>query len=178
VTAAPRGRLLVRGLRLEYLTVGWNIAEGLIAVDCCGRRTPWATLRTQDVHSLAFVGGDPAHVLLGHHGGLLESRDGGPRTWSALPVRDDAMTMAPADDGSIVIAGHLVFTASRDGGATWASITADLPSLDIHGSTRDPADPARMWAYPGDRRPVGEHRLRSPLDAGPGGKRRLPGRRP
>jgi divalent metal cation (Fe/Co/Zn/Cd) transporter len=32
VTAAPRGRLLVRGLRLEYLTVGWNIAEGLIAV--------------------------------------------------------------------------------------------------------------------------------------------------
>jgi len=106
----------------------------------------WAALRTQDVHSLAFVGGDPAHVLFGHHGGLLESRDGG-RTWSALPVRDDAMSMAPADDGSIVIAGHLVFTASRDGGATWASIAADLPSLDIHGFTRDPADPARMWAY-------------------------------
>lgn len=27
-----RGALLVRGLRLEYLTVGWNIVEGLIAV--------------------------------------------------------------------------------------------------------------------------------------------------
>lgn len=106
----------------------------------------WATLRTQDVHSLAFVGGDPEHLLFGHHGGLLESRDGG-RTWSALPVRDDAMSMTPADDGSIVIAGHLVFTASRDGGATWSSIPADLPSLDIHGFTRDPADPARMWAY-------------------------------
>ena len=106
----------------------------------------WVQFDTADVHSLAFVGGDPDHLLFGHHGGLLESRDGG-RTWTALPVRDDAMSMAPADDGSIVIAGHLVFTASRDGGATWSAIPADLPSLDIHGFTRDPADPARMWAY-------------------------------
>jgi len=29
---ADRPALLRRGLRLEYLTVGWNIAEGLIAV--------------------------------------------------------------------------------------------------------------------------------------------------
>ena len=29
---ATRAQLLARGLRLEYLTVGWNIAEGLIAV--------------------------------------------------------------------------------------------------------------------------------------------------
>lgn len=57
------------------------------------------------------------------------------------------MSMTPAGDGSIVIAGHNVFTASRDGGATWAPIPADLPSLDIHGFTRDPADAARMWAY-------------------------------
>ncbi len=106
----------------------------------------WARLRTQDVHSLAFIGSDAQHLLFGHHGGLLESLDGG-RAWAALPVRDDAMSMAPADDGSIVIAGHNVFTASRDGGATWSNIPADLPSLDIHGFTRDPADPARMWAY-------------------------------
>ncbi|HET7677249.1 MAG TPA: cation transporter [Candidatus Limnocylindrales bacterium] len=32
MSAATRGRLLERGLRLEYLTVGWNIAEGLVAV--------------------------------------------------------------------------------------------------------------------------------------------------
>ena len=106
----------------------------------------WASLRTQDVHSLAFVGANPDHLLFGHHGGLLKTRDGG-RTWSSLPVREDAMSMTPADDGSIVIAGHEVFTASRDGGATWTPIAADLPSLDIHGFTRDPADPARMWAY-------------------------------
>lgn len=109
-------------------------------------QTPWARLGTQDVHSLAFVGGDPGHVLFGHHAGILESRDAG-RTWSALSVRNDAMSMAPAGDGSIVIAGHEVFTVSRDGGTTWAPIPADLPSLDIHGFTRDPADPARMWAY-------------------------------
>ncbi|OGN86693.1 MAG: hypothetical protein A2X23_04905 [Chloroflexi bacterium GWC2_73_18] len=111
-----------------------------------GGQVSWASLRTQDVHSLAFVGGDPDHVLFGHHGGLLESRDGG-RTWSALPIRDDAMSVTPATDGSIVIAGHEVFAASRDGGATWSRIPADLPSLDIHGFTRDPADPGRMWAY-------------------------------
>jgi photosystem II stability/assembly factor-like uncharacterized protein len=109
-------------------------------------QTAWARFDTTDVHSLAFVGSDPEHLLFGHHGGLLESRDGG-RTWSALPVRDDAMSMAPAEDGSIVVAGHDILTASRDRGVTWSSVPADLPSLDIHGFTRDPADPARMWAY-------------------------------
>jgi photosystem II stability/assembly factor-like uncharacterized protein len=106
----------------------------------------WSRLGTQDVHSLAFVGDDLQHLLFGHHNGIAETRDGG-KTWAPLPVGEDAMGMAAADDGSIVIAGHLVFTASRDGGQTWAPIAADLPSLDIHGFARDPADPARMWAY-------------------------------
>ncbi len=57
------------------------------------------------------------------------------------------MSLSPASDASIVIAGHEVFVASRDGGQTWAPISGDLPSLDIHGFTRDPSDPARMWAY-------------------------------
>ena len=137
----------------------WLLAAGIIVVVAAvgvvllaggptpGGQVAWASLRTQDVHSLAFVGGDDRHVLFGHHGGVLESRDGG-RTWSALPVRQDAMSMVPASDGSIVIAGHEVFAASRDGGLTWAPLPADLPSLDIHGFTRDPADPGRMWAYP------------------------------
>lgn len=57
------------------------------------------------------------------------------------------MSTSGASDGSIIIAGHEVFQASRDRGATWAPIDTDLPSLDVHGFTRDPADPARMWAY-------------------------------
>lgn len=32
MTAAPRSLLLARGVRLEYLTVGWNIVEGVIAI--------------------------------------------------------------------------------------------------------------------------------------------------
>lgn len=107
---------------------------------------PWARLRTSDVHSLAFVGDGTDQLLFGHHGGLLQTGDGG-RTWLPLPVGDDAMSTVPAADGSIVIAGHEVFRASHDGGQTWAPIASDLPSLDIHGFTRDPADPAHMWAY-------------------------------
>lgn len=134
---------------LPIIAVGVVVGIGAVLVVNSlpkGGQTPWVRFDTADVHSLNFVGGDANHLLFGHHGGLLESRDGG-RTWTALPIRDDAMSMAPADDGSIVIAGHLVFTASRDGGSTWSSIPADLPNLDIHGFTRDPADPARMWAY-------------------------------
>ncbi|MEX2546253.1 MAG: hypothetical protein WD830_00525 [Chloroflexota bacterium] len=106
----------------------------------------WTRLGTQDVHSLAFPGPDTSTVLFGHHGGILRSADGG-RSWAPLPVRQDAMGMAAAADGSIVIAGHLVFEASRDGGTTWAPINSDLPSLDIHGFARSLSDPSRMWAY-------------------------------
>lgn len=109
-------------------------------------QTAWARLGTDDVHSLAFVADDLDHLLFGHHGGLSETLDGG-RTWQQLPTNADAMAMGPAADGSIVIAGHEVFIASRDGGRTWQPIAADLPSLDIHGFTRDPVDPARMWAH-------------------------------
>ncbi len=104
----------------------------------------WSRLGTQDVHSLAFAG-DPSRLLFGHHGGISESRDGG-RTWNPTAARDDAMSLAAASDGSIIIAGHEVFSASDDGGASWRPVATDLPSLDIHGFARDPADPARMWA--------------------------------
>jgi photosystem II stability/assembly factor-like uncharacterized protein len=108
--------------------------------------TAWAKLATEDVHSLAFPSSDLSTVLFGHHGGILKSSDGG-RQWQPLPVRQDAMGMAAATDGSVIIAGHMVFQGSQDGGATWAPIEADLPSLDIHSFARSPSDPSRMWAY-------------------------------
>ena len=110
-------------------------------------QTSWTRLGTADVHSLAFIDDDRQHLLFGHHHGLLETVDGG-RNWQPLATQADAMEMGAAANGSIVIAGHDVFTASADGGATWKDIPADLPSLDIHGFARDPGDPAHMWAYP------------------------------
>jgi photosystem II stability/assembly factor-like uncharacterized protein len=98
------------------------------------------------VHSLAFAPGSTDRLYFGHHGGILESGDGG-RSWAPLPVAADAMGMRPASDGSIVIAGHEVFVGSADGGRTWEPIAADLPNIDIHAFARDPADPRRMWAY-------------------------------
>lgn len=106
----------------------------------------WARLDTEDVHSLAFANDDSNHLLFGHHSGVLDSIDGG-RTWLPLNASQDAMSLVPATDGSIVIAGHDVFAASHDGGKSWQPIESDLPSLDVHGFTRDPGDPARMWAY-------------------------------
>lgn len=146
--AAPRTRRVPRWLPIVSLAVVISAAAAAWAVTRPGAGEPaaWSRLGTQDVHSLAFIGNDSQHLLFGHHNGIAETRDGG-RTWSNLPVGDDAMGMAAADDGSIVIAGHLVFTDSRDGGKTWARIAADLPNLDIHGFARDPADPTRMWAY-------------------------------
>lgn len=143
--AAPSGR----PTWLAVVGIGLLGAAGLVAVILLPKATAqvaWTRLGTSDVHSLAFAGADIEHLLFGHHGGLLETSDGG-RTWASLPVRDDAMSTVPAADGSIIIAGHDVFTGSRDGGRTWAAIMTDLPGLDIHGFTRDPADPARMWAY-------------------------------
>lgn len=106
----------------------------------------WSRLGTEDVHSLTFVGDDPDRLLFGHHGGILSSSDGG-RSWQPLATRSDAMSLGAASDGSTVIAGHDVLAQSRDDGRSWQDIAASLPSLDIHGFARDPADPARMWAY-------------------------------
>ena len=156
--ASPDPQARVDGKRPRRQTRRWpmlvalGVGVGTVAVAVAivtrspGESVPWARLGTIDVHSLAFVDEDPSRLLFGHHFGLLESSDGG-RTWSKLPVGEDAMSTSPATDGSIVIAGHNVFEASHDGGSTWAPIPADLPSLDIHGFSRDPANPNRMWAY-------------------------------
>lgn len=109
-------------------------------------RVPWTRLGTRDVRALRFPEPGTDRLLFGHHEGVLRSDDGG-RGWTPLAFGEDAMGMAAASDGSIVVAGHLVFQALQDGGATWAPIDADLPSLDIHAFARSLADPARMWAY-------------------------------
>lgn len=136
--------LLLTGLLALVLVMGAGIL--VLLRPGASPAVAWSALGTEDVHSLAFIGGDPDRLLFGHHGGVLASGDGG-RTWQPLGTRSDAMSMGVADDGSIVIAGHDVLAESRDGGKIWQNVQAALPSLDVHGFTLDPAAPTRMWAY-------------------------------
>ena len=151
--SAGRGRPPVaRGPRrlLLGVAIAGALAVGAIGVLLVRPGTSsgiaWSRLATEDVHSLAFVGDDLNRLMFGHHGGILSSADGG-RSWDPLATRSDAMGLAPATDGSIVIAGHDVFAESRDDGRTWQDVPASLPSLDIHGFARDPGNAARMWAF-------------------------------
>jgi photosystem II stability/assembly factor-like uncharacterized protein len=107
---------------------------------------PWSTLGTSDVHALAFDPNDASRVYFGHHGGLLESRDGG-QSWQATTVSAaDAMNVR-AGAGRLQIAGHEVFLESTDGGASWQPVPNDLPGLDLHAFAVDPGDPDRAWAF-------------------------------
>lgn len=68
---------------------------------------------------MPFIGADKGWHREGHHNRYQVGRSADP------PIRG--------------------ILASQDEGDTWTPIEADLPSLDIHGFARDPADPARMW---------------------------------
>lgn len=112
-----------------------------------GEATAWSTLGTQDVHSLAFDPADPQHLYFGHHGGLLETKDGG-RSWQGTALRGaDAMNVAPPAGGFFQIAGHNVYKETDDGGRTWQDVPNNLPGLDLHSFVADPAAPAHAWAF-------------------------------
>ena len=112
-----------------------------------GEATAWSTLGTPDVHSLAFDPADAQHLYFGHHGGLLETRDGG-RSWQGTALRGaDAMNVAPPAGGFFQIAGHEVYKETTDGGQTWQDVPNDLPGLDLHAFVADPADPSHAWAF-------------------------------
>jgi photosystem II stability/assembly factor-like uncharacterized protein len=119
--------------------------QGLVNAGAVNGPVRWASLGTQDAHTLAFVGSTD-RLVFGHHGGILQSRDGG-RTWQPTGANTDAMAVAAASDGSMILAGHGVLLQSKDDGATFQPMQTDLPALDIHGFARDPNDGNRMWAY-------------------------------
>ena len=112
-----------------------------------GEATAWSTLGTQDVHSLAFDPADPQHLYFGHHGGLLETKDGG-RSWQGTALRGaDAMNVVPPAGDFFQIAGHNVYMETIDGGQSWQNVPNNLPGLDLHSFVADPADPSHAWAF-------------------------------
>ena len=126
--------------------VGFAVLSGTGSQTVNGA-TLWATLGTRDVHSLAFDPSDAQHLFFGHHNGLLESRDGG-KSWQPTGLSGaDAMNVRPGSGPALQIAGHNVYRETSDGGRTWTDVPNDLPGLDLHAFTVDPADPAHAWAY-------------------------------
>jgi photosystem II stability/assembly factor-like uncharacterized protein len=108
---------------------------------------PLASLGTADAHALAFDPRNADHIFFGHHGGLLESRDGG-RTWMETTLSGaDAMNVSTGADGGLQVAGHELYVVSSDGGATWQPVETDLPGLDLHAFAVDPADRDHAWTF-------------------------------
>lgn len=127
--------------------VGFVVLSSSDRADPAGDPVSWATLGTADVHSLAIDPADAQHLYFGHHGGLLESRDGG-RSWSRTSLSGiDAMNVETGSEGRIQIAGHDVYVESTDGGQSWATVPNDLPGLDLHAFAMDPGDPMHVWAF-------------------------------
>lgn len=109
------------------------------------------TFDTADFHSLAFSPDQPGTVLFGHHGGVQVSRDGG-ETWDAAidEAGRDAMNLVydPFAPQTIYMAGHEVFMKSTNSGTSWASVDANLPSLDLHTFAASPTTENRLYAVP------------------------------
>lgn len=108
-----------------------------------------ATLNTRDYHSLAFHPNNPDMLYFGHHGGMMQSSDGG-KSWIPLAsLQQDAMSIAiPRDDPNIItIAGHNVLSTSSDGGKTWRAPTTNLPGTDIHAFVVNPNNAREFYAF-------------------------------
>jgi photosystem II stability/assembly factor-like uncharacterized protein len=113
----------------------------------------------EHVHSLAVTA--DGWLLLGLHGGLYRSDDGG--QWELVGLGgEDAMAITAAGAGEpLFVAGHEVLYRSDDGGETFSPLTAfDLPGLDIHGFAQAPSDAQVVYAF------VVGHGLFASRDAG------------
>jgi photosystem II stability/assembly factor-like uncharacterized protein len=98
----------------------------------------------QDPHRLVACPADPDALWVQHHGGIFRSRDGG-RSWTEItgvkpstfgfavavhPKDPQTAWFVPAtkDEKRIPADGRLVVTRTRDGGATFQTLTAGLPA--------------------------------------------------
>ena len=102
---------------------------------------------TPDYHSLLVAPVSENTLVLGTHGGLFRSGDGG-GTWTKAELDGrDAMNLSKTTGTTICAAGPDVLAKSTDNGISWQDVEpAGLPSLDVHGFAADPRDPSRLYA--------------------------------
>lgn len=106
----------------------------------------------EHVHAVTYLpGGD---LLLGSHGGLFRSADGG-RTWDHADVEGDLDAMDfmslvpdPREPDTLFAGGHgLGVVRSADGGATWLPSGTGIDGTDIHALALNPRQPDDLFAY-------------------------------
>lgn len=94
------------------------------------------------------------NLLLGTHGGLFKSANGG-KTWEKIQTKgsvnsDDWMSLVsdPRSRNVIFAGGHdLGVIKSEDGGTTWMRADEGIQGTDIHGLALSERNPALLFAY-------------------------------
>ena len=106
-------------------------------------------------HHIHAITHDPeGSLLLGTHGGLFKSDDGG-KTWQKVSVKgsvnaDDWMSLVvdPRNRKIIFAGGHdLGVIKSIDGGITWMRSDDGIKGTDIHGLAINQRNPDLLFAY-------------------------------
>lgn len=124
-------------------------AVAVVAFSGCGggSKTSAGLPDASDYHSLLVNPTDPQKIVLGTHGGLYVSSDGGRRWRYDALSGNDAMNLAQPRGRTMWVAGHDVFKKSIDGGASWTDVRpVGLPTLDIHGFAVDPRNSDSLYA--------------------------------
>jgi photosystem II stability/assembly factor-like uncharacterized protein len=88
------------------------------------------------------------HVVLGTHTGIATASPGiSPRPLLSGP-KGDVLQLVHGGGSTFYAAGHnLGVWISRDDGASWAAVSADVAGLDIHGLAVDRRQRADLYAY-------------------------------
>lgn len=127
-------------------------AAALLAA-ACGGDEPAVTEAgrlpaSHHVHALRAGGGGT--LLLGLHGALWRSTDGGSRWRRAGLEGRDAMAIGigPDSDGPVLVGGHEVLARAEDPTGEFVSLQPpELGSLDVHALAQAPSQPTTAYAF-------------------------------